>query len=75
MRCLIFLPVIGSLAGCASPADRMAADDRQCQSYGVAPGSPPYVDCRLRLDQQHANARVVNSLSPGSFILGTLQGN
>lgn len=28
--------------------------DIKCQSYGVAPGSPGYVQCRMNLDNQAA---------------------
>jgi len=29
------------------------ADDKQCQSYGLQPGTAPYADCRLKLNKQH----------------------
>lgn len=70
MKKAIFLALL--LAGCQTTEERLAADDRQCQSYGVAIGSPPYVECRMRLDKQHSQAQIVNSLSPGSFLLGNI---
>jgi hypothetical protein len=45
----------------AVKAAEEAADDKQCRSYRTAPGSKPYVDCRLALkqsrEQQAAQAR------------------
>ena len=34
-----------------------ANDDAQCRSYGAAPGSPSYVQCRMNIDNQRANMR------------------
>lgn len=34
-----------------------ASDDAQCQSYGAAPGSPSYVQCRMNIDNQRASMR------------------
>lgn len=66
------LALVGLLAlsGCihASPEARYAANDQQCRSYGVLPGSPGYVECRLRLDKQRADQRMVNSTSPVGMI-------
>lgn len=44
------------LAGCQTTEDRLASDDRQCQSYGAKIGSPVYVQCRISVDQER-NAR------------------
>ncbi len=61
------LVVLTSLAGCAqydeartanlaaAEQERVAADDANCRSSGVTPGSPAYEDCRKRLSNQHAN--------------------
>lgn len=42
-------------------AAREAQDDSKCRSYGAKPGSKPYIDCRLSLnqlrDQQGARAQ------------------
>ena len=62
------------LSGCMTAQERLAADDAKCQSYGAPAGSPGYVNCRMQLEQNRANARTVQSLSPGSFLLGTIQG-
>jgi len=29
------------------------ADDKQCKSYGLQPGSGAYSDCRIKLSAQH----------------------
>jgi hypothetical protein len=33
------------------------SDDAQCQSYGAAPGSQSYIQCRMNLDNQRAQMR------------------
>ena len=38
----------------AAAQARIVDDDAQCQSYGVQPGTPSYVQCRMNLDSQHA---------------------
>lgn len=63
-----------SLGGCMTTEERIASDDRECQSYGVVSGSPGYVDCRMRLDQQHANARLLNSTSPVGLVVNSVSG-
>jgi hypothetical protein len=55
---IIALPLI-SLSACANDSAQLAAnaqaeDDAKCRSYGVAPGSPAYVQCRMNLDNQRA---------------------
>lgn len=67
MRFAVALVVLTSLAGCAqydeartanlaaAEQERVAADDANCRSSGVQPGSPAYEDCRKRLSNQHAN--------------------
>jgi primosomal replication protein N len=74
--------VAGSLlAGCAqyeaqqqaqanAQAQAQAAgDDAQCQSYGVMPGSPGYVQCRMNLDNQRAAAFQQRQAILGAYIL------
>jgi len=70
------------LAGCAQhhaqqQADataraqaQAARDDAQCQSYGVAPGSPDYVQCRMNLDNQRAAAFQQRQGIIGGYLLG-----
>ena len=67
MRFAAALVVLTSLVGCAqydevrnanlaaAEQERVAADDANCRSSGVQPGSPAYEDCRKRLANQHAN--------------------
>jgi len=64
---LVALPCLLLLVGCQTTEERVAADDKQCQTYGVQPGSPGYVQCRLQLDRQHANQRLLESTSPVGF--------
>lgn len=48
------------LAGCANheqkAAEQAANDDAQCQSYGAKPGTDAYIQCRVSLSEQHAQA-------------------
>ena len=67
MRIATVLVVLTSLVGCAqydearnanlaaTEQERVAADDANCRSSGVQPGSPAYEDCRKRLSNQHAS--------------------
>jgi len=41
----------------AQAAAIAAYDDARCQSYGAAPGSQSYIQCRMNLDNQHAHMR------------------
>lgn len=40
-------------AGYDSPDRFSDADDKQCQSYGLKPGTTEYADCRIKLSGQH----------------------
>jgi hypothetical protein len=78
----ITIGLAGGLAGCAqyqaqqqAQADAQAqaqgaSDDAQCQSYGVMPGSPGYVQCRMNLDNQHAAAFQQRQAILGAYLLG-----
>jgi hypothetical protein len=47
-----------ALSGCMTAEQRAAADDSYCRSIGARPGTPIYVECRLRRDEQvQADAR------------------
>jgi hypothetical protein len=35
-----------------TPEQTSVSDDAKCQSYGTAPGTQPYFQCRLAIDQQ-----------------------
>lgn len=38
------------LTGCITAQDRAARDDAKCQSFGAAPGTRAYYDCRMTMD-------------------------
>jgi hypothetical protein len=69
MRFIAIFIGIFTLSGCAqyeaqrqAEADARAlamdsSDDSRCQSYGAPKGSPNYVQCRMNLDNQHAQER------------------
>lgn len=57
-----------TLAACATAEERQAQaeaqaaainanDDAKCQSFGAAPGSQAYIQCRMNLDNQRAQMR------------------
>jgi hypothetical protein len=93
LRCCI-LSLLLMLGGCASQQqiqERQAAakaateadGDAKCRSFGLEPGSPGYVQCRMTLDQtrtqidatqearsQEAYSRVIND---NSLITGQSQ--
>lgn len=61
MRAAFTLLAIGMLlSGCLTAQERAlqlsAADDDACRSYGAAPGSDAYVQCRTTKSQQHEMA-------------------
>ena len=35
----------------AAKADKAAADDQACQSYGAKPGTDAYINCRVQRDK------------------------
>jgi hypothetical protein len=49
MAVLVVVAFAIPLGGCQTTQERVASDERRCQSYG-APGSPAYVQCRTTLD-------------------------
>jgi hypothetical protein len=40
-------------AGYDDPDKFAAADDKQCRSYGVTPGTKEYTDCRIKVGAEH----------------------
>lgn len=50
-----------------------ASDDAQCQSYGAAPGSPMYVQCRMQLDGQRTQAAEANRQMAIQYLLSHRQ--
>lgn len=61
------------LGGCVTQEQRVAHDDAQCLSYGVPKSSPAYVECRMRLDQQRATQRAVNSTGAIGVVVNAAQ--
>ena len=61
-----FVTAIGlaaALSGCAAQLAQQA--DAECKSFGAAPGTAAYVDCRLRLKQmQEARAAAIAGAGP-----------
>ena len=68
MRNIVVLVSLAlSLAACMTPAQmeqaNLAKDDRTCRSYGVLPGSNPYVACRMNLAQGRTARDIAESQS------------
>lgn len=61
----IVLALALSLGGCLTTEQQAARDasrdDTKCQSWGVAKGSPDYVQCRAQLEQNRSD----NQPAPG----------
>ena len=69
MRIIAACALALMLAGCAQynqyqqeqaqaeAANVAANDDGQCRSYGAAPGSQAYIQCRMNIDNQRAQTR------------------
>lgn len=75
MRLICILIVSGlALTGCMTNQDqRIAADDTQCLSYGVTKGSPDYIACRARLDQQRSDRRAAQGFGQSGGLVGALE--
>jgi hypothetical protein len=61
MRSVVITIGLGAmLSGCLTAEEKAqqlaASDDATCLSWGVQRGTPPYVQCRSQLAQQHALA-------------------
>lgn len=57
------------LSGCAEyrariAAERAAADNAKCLSYGAARGDPAYVQCRAQLDAARTQAEATAAAAP-----------
>ena len=67
-RVLFLAATAAALAGCAGsePATQATfrADDAKCKSYGAGRGTDDYVQCRLNIDIQKANAERAAVLPP-----------
>ena len=71
MNKAVFLALL--LAGCQTTQEQIAADDHQCQSYGVAVGSPAYVQCRANLDTNRANVKASERFMNSGGIIGAIE--
>lgn len=59
-----------------SDAEIRAKDDRECQSYGAAPGSQAYMICRMNLNQNRTNASVAQQQSAANLgVMGAMMLN
>lgn len=61
------------LTGCVTQEEKIAVDDRQCQSYGVAIGSPAYVQCRANLDAGRANVAASERFGTGGGLISRIR--
>jgi outer membrane lipoprotein SlyB len=68
-RVLLLAATAAALAGCASSDSatqaKFRADDAKCKSYGAEHGTDNYVQCRLAIDIQKANAERAGVSLPG----------
>lgn len=81
MRILAVFIGFLTLSGCAAYQERQAEQrqyqemaaqqsaDEKCQSYGVAVGSPGYVQCRMNLDNQAASDEQQRKALIGAYLL------
>ena len=60
IRIVLVAVTVVALAGCASSESAtqaaFRAEDAKCKSAGAQPGTDAYVQCRLAIDLQKANA-------------------
>lgn len=65
MKAIIVLAASLMLAGCVTDAQREMmianADDGSCQSYGAAPDTQAYFQCRMMKDQQRQAIQAQNA--------------
>lgn len=57
MKPFILLAALLALSACNTPERVAARHDRQCQSYGYAPGTANYGQCRMILDVERERNR------------------
>jgi len=48
----VFAMAVAFLAGCVSPEEQCAMDQRQCTGYGFAPGTDAFANCMMTTSQQ-----------------------
>lgn len=61
------------LAGCQTTEERIALDDRQCQSYGAKPGDQAYMQCRMNLDTNRANVKASERFGNSGGMVGWIE--
>lgn len=62
------------LTGCVTnQQQQIAADDARCLSYGVTKGSPDYVACRSRLDQQRSDRQALQGHGNSGGVIGFIE--
>jgi hypothetical protein len=72
MKKVILLSLL--LGGCMTDQNQqIARDDTQCLSYGVTKGSPEYVACRSRLDQQRSDRKAAASFGQSGGLVGAVE--
>lgn len=72
-RALIAAGAFVALAGCQTTDERIAQDDRTCQSYGVAPGSAAYIQCRTNLDRGRADVKASERFGNSGGLVGAIE--
>ena len=72
MRILMILPAALILVGCQTTEQRLSADEATCKSYGVAPGTPAYVQCRMQLDTNRANVNASERFGQGEGLISRI---
>lgn len=72
-KIIMVLAAALALAGCVTDAQREAmianADDGSCQSYGAAPGTQAYFQCRMMKDQQRQAIQAQNAQVAAAFLM------
>ena len=53
----------------AQMAAMQAQDDSTCRSYGATPGSPAYIQCRIKLDNRRAQMDENNRVMATQYLL------
>jgi hypothetical protein len=66
-----------TLTGCANAGQLAANDDDKCQSYGFAPGTQGYAQCRMSMDasRQQAASAAIAGLANGMRSVGNAYAN
>jgi hypothetical protein len=72
MRILMVIAVSIPLGACQTVEQRMATDNIICQSYGVAPGTQGYIQCRMNLDNNRANVNASERFGQGEGLISRI---